>query len=221
MEYIPSIIQAVAAIISSVLGAFIAAGYISKIFKTNLSPLFRTYSDNRHDAHKIMRTAKNSIYIVAAVGDQFLEKYEKHIEKYLKKGISIRFLMQTEKQFYELEYYINANNKFDKQYYKQVREKSLNTLKSLKSKFPNQVEIKEFNSFFSASYIGIDIEQNLATMQFPAHAIIQVMLYQYGVTAKKCPITYFSLNYNQDLFESTANSILEMWNDGTYIIIDN
>ena len=129
--------------------------------------------------------------------------------------------MQTEKQFYELEYYINANNKFDKQYYKQVREKSLNTLKSLKSKFPNQVEIKEFNSFFSASYIGIDIEQNLATMQFPAHAIIQVMLYQYGVTAKKCPITYFSLNYNQDLFESTANSILEMWNDGTYIIIDN
>ena len=134
---------------------------------------------------------------------------------------SPHFLMQTKKQYYELEYYINANNEFDKQYYKQVREKSLNTLKNLKSKFSNQVEIKEFNSFFSASYIGIDIEQDLVTMQFPVHAIIQVMLYQYGVTAEKSPITYFSLNYNQDLFESTANSILEMWNDGTYIIIDN
>lgn len=99
MEYIPSIIQAVAAIISSVLGAFIAAGYISKIFKTNLSPLFRTYSDNRHDAHKIMRTAKNSIYIVAAVGDQFLEKYEKHIEKYLKKAYLYASLCKQKSNF--------------------------------------------------------------------------------------------------------------------------
>ncbi len=214
MEYISSIIEASGGIVGSAVGAFIAAGYIGKAFKNNITPQFRTYSDEKHDVHKIMRRAKNSIYIVAAIGDQLLEKQEKRIPEYLKKGIQLRFLIQEKPQYYELEHYINASRDFTDEYYDLVRESALEKLKKIQAAFPTQVEIKEFPFFLPASYIGIDIEEDIATNSWLPHAIIQVMLYQYAVAAQMCPITYFSFKDNQELFKSTANCILEMWNKG-------
>lgn len=211
MEYISSIIEAGGGIISSVAGAFIAAGYIGKAFKANIAPQFRTYSDEKHDVHKLMRTAKKSIYIVAAIGDQLLEKHEKRISGYLKKGVRLHFLIQKKPQYYELEHYINANNDFTDEHYDFVRNSVLEKLKRLQTEFPTQVQIREFPFFLSASYIGIDIEEDIATNSWLPNAIIQVMLYQYAVPAQMCPITYFSFKDNRELFKSTANCISEMW----------
>lgn len=214
VEYISSIIEAGGGIVGSVAGAFIAAGYIGKAFKANIAPQFRTYSDEKHDVHKLMRTAKNSIYIVASIGDQLLEKHEKRIWGYLKKSVRLHFLIQKKPQYYELEHYINANNDFTDEHYDLVRNSALEKLKRLQTEFPTQVEIREFPFFLSASYIGIDIEEDVATNSWLSHAIIQVMLYQYAVPSKMCPITYFSFKDNRELFKSTANCISEMWSKG-------
>ena len=213
-EYISSITEAGGGIVGSVASAFIAAGYIGKAFKANIAPQFRTYSDEKHDVHKLMRTAKNNIYIVASIGDQLLEKHEKRISGYLKKGVKVRFLIQKKPQYYELEHYINANQDFTDEHYALVRNSALKKLKRLQMEFPTRVEIREFPFFLSASYIGIDIEENIATNSWLSNAIIQVMLYQYAVPAQKCPITYFSFKDNRELFKSTANCILEMWSNG-------
>lgn len=57
-EYIPSLIEAIGGIVASVLAAFIAAGYVSKVFNRNIAPLFLTYSDKKHNVGKILRRAK-------------------------------------------------------------------------------------------------------------------------------------------------------------------
>lgn len=214
MEYISSIIEASGAIVASSLSAFIAAGYIGKAFKSNITPQFHTYSDKKHDIHKMLRKAKNNIYIVTSIGDRFLEKYEKRISEYLKKGVQLHFLIQQKTQYYELEHYINANQDFTNEFYDFIRKSVLEKLKKFQTEFPNQVEIKEFPFFLSASYIGIDIEEDITTNNWLPHSAIQVMLYQYAVATRMCPITYFSFKDNQELFESTANCILEMWNKG-------
>lgn len=213
MEYISSIIEAVGVIIGSCLGALIAAGYIGKAFKSNITPLFRTYSDKSHNAHKIMCKAKNTIHIVAAIGDQLLETHETRILRYLKRGVKLYFLIQETSRYYELEHYINANTLFLDDHYDYVRNSTLAKLKKIQTEFPDLVEIREFPLFLSASYIGIDIDDN-CTNSWPSHATIQVMLYQYAVEAHMCPITYFSYKDNQELFKSTASSILDMWSNG-------
>ncbi len=217
MEYIPSLIEAAAGIASSVLGAFIAAGYLSRVFEKNISPLFYTYSDEKHDVYKLIRKADSSIYVVVGVGDQFLRKYEKRLEKCLKRGVTLHFLMQTESQYCAFERYIHAVDDSDDCQYVEVRESALCILNRLKLSYPNQVQVREFHGYLTASYIGIDIDERNVSPKWSPHAIIQVMIYQYGVAAQDSPISYFSAKHNQKLFESTANSIMEMWGDGKRI----
>ncbi len=214
MEIAASIIQAVGTIVA----AIIAAGYIGRSFEKSLSSLLVTYSDQKHNAHKMMRWAKENIYVVAGVGDQFLEKYKDELEGYLKKGVKLRFLIQAPIQYYEFEQYINSKKKPDYLHYFEVRESTLRMLNRLRTKnsgeYADKIEIREFPSFLTASYIGVDIEKSDFSSKWHPHAVIQVMLYQYNVEARNSPITYFSYKNNKSLFESTADSILEMWNDG-------
>lgn len=227
-EYIPSLIEAFGGIVASVLAAFIAAGYVSKSFNHNIAPLFFTYSDKKHSAGKILRRAKNNIYIVASIGDQLLESQEQKIRQCLKKTIRVcgkteklklYVLIQGESQYYELENYINANNPLSHNEYAQLRATTLEIFKKIQEDFPNQVEIREFHSFLSASYIGIDIIDQYPDSKVMPDAIIQVMLYQYGIAADSCPITYFSFKENEALFKSTSDSICDMWEQGKPISI--
>lgn len=225
-EYIPSLIEAIGGIIASVLAAFIAAGYVSKAFNRNIAPLFLTYSDRKHDVGKILRKAKKNIYLVASIGDQLFVSQEQQIREHLKKTIKIfgkseklklYVLIQGKSQYYELEKYINANHKLSDEEYAQLRVTTLEKFKKIQEDFPNQVEIREFHSFLSASYIGVDIDDGYPDTKVMPDAIIQVMLYQYGVTAQSCPITYFSFKENEALFRSTSNSICDMWEHGETI----
>ena len=211
MDYISATIEACGGIIAAILGALIAGGYISKIFKSDVLPQFHTYSNKSHNAHKIMRKAEENIYFVISIGDRLLKKHEEQMRMYLKKGVKLNFLIHAEAQYYELEKYINAPSKFDINFYQEIRKETLEKLWQLEQGFPKLVEIREFHSFFSASYIAIDIEEDVATNRWPPHSIIQMMLYQYGVTAEGSPITYFSPKSNYPLFHSTAKCILDMW----------
>lgn len=223
VEYIPSLIEAIGGIIASVLAAFIAAGYVSRAFNRNIAPLFLTYSDKKHDVGKILRKAKRNIYLVASIGDQLLASQEQRIRELLKKTIKVcgkservklYVLIQGESQYYELEKYINASHKLSDEEYAKLRVTTLEKFKKIKEDFPNQVEIREFHSFLSASYIGIDIDDGVPNTIVMPDAIIQVMLYQYDVTAQSCPITYLSFKENEALFRSTSHSIYEMWGQG-------
>ena len=211
MKYVPAWIEAFGVVLGPVLGALIAGGYISKMFKRDVLPLFQTYSDEKHDAHKLMRKATENIYIVASIGDRLLEKYERKMRSYLKRGVKLKFLMHEKAKFFELESYIHADTKPDEDSYVKDRTKALETLMGLKRNYPELVEIREFPLIFPASYIGIDIEENIITNEWPSHSMIQVMLYQYNVKTKDSPITYLSPKTNRKLFQRTAQCILEMW----------
>lgn len=213
IEYIVALIGAGGTVLAAILGALIAGGYISKMFNRNVLPLFRTYSDERHDAHKLMRRAKESIYFVVSIGDELLKKYEKEMKSYLRRGVKLKFLIHEEAKYFELEDYINGSLEVDKEESIDSRNAAMEKLRLLKKKDSTLVEIRESSLFFSASYIGIDIEKKQTTDEWPSSSIIQVMLYQYEVQANNCPITYFTPETNRNLFESTAESIIAMWDN--------
>ncbi|MCH5353759.1 MAG: hypothetical protein J1E06_09875 [Acutalibacter sp.] len=215
MEYIVALIGAGGTVLAAILGALIASGFVSQMFKRNVLPLFRTYSDKKHDVHRLMRGATENIYFVVSLGDQLLKKYGEKMQSYLERGVKLKFLIHEESKYLELENYINDCPKSDDKKLIDDRNEVLDILRGLKQKYPKLVEIRESSLFFSASYIGIDIEENLITNERPSSSIIQVMLYQYEVQAKNSPITYFTPKTNRDLFESTAESILKMWNAAT------
>ena len=215
IEYIVALIGAGGTVLAAILGALIAGGYISKMFNRNVLPLFRTYSDERHDAHKLMRRAKESIYFVVSIGDELLKKYEKQMKSYLKRGIELKFLIHEEAKYFELESFINGSLEIDKDGPMDARNETMEKIRILKKDYPGLIEIVEFPLFFSASYIGVDIdaEKSPATNEWPSSSLIQVMLYQYRVPAKDSPITYFTPKANRELFESTAESIIAMWDN--------
>lgn len=164
MQYVNSLIEAIGGIIGAVLGAFIAGGYISKIFKNNIPRIFHTYSENERDVSKIMRKAQKDIYIVASVGDRLLEKYENKIKLYLKKGIHIFFLLHNEEEYLKLEEYLHIEEPFNINFYQQIRETTLEIIKKLKNEFPGQVEVKEFSSFFLLHTLELISKQMILLM---------------------------------------------------------
>lgn len=217
MEYISALIEACGVVLGAVLGALIAGGYISKMFKSNLLPLFQTYSDEKHDVNNLMRKATENLYIVVSIGDRLLDKYENQILSYLKRGVKLKFLIHEKTKFFEMENYINASSQLNENDYIDYRNKALEILRGFKRNYPKLVEIREFPLIFSASYIGVDIEENLITNEWPSHSMIQVLLYQYNVKTKDSPITYFSPKANRELFRRTAQCILDMWDVATKI----
>ena len=214
---LPSIIEAVGGIISAVLAALIAAGYIGKIVRRDLAPHFYAYSDKSHNAHKLfMKKARKSIYIVVSIGDRFLEKFEKHLRSYMDNGVKIYYLLHTDFRFKELESYLGVNseqgsNTVDLD---ALRANTLMKLQKIKEDYYEMIEIRECDLFFSASYIAVDIEKGLSLKKLSKDSMIQVMIYQYHTDAGKSPIMYFSPKSSWPQFKKTAICIKSMWEIG-------
>ncbi|MDD5903390.1 MAG: hypothetical protein PUC64_00250 [Clostridium sp.] len=214
MEIISSIIESCGVII----GALIAGGYISSAFKRYAIPLFHTYSDGDHNVCNLLRKAQNNIYFVMSIGDKFLSKYEQQLRIYLNRRIKVNILIHSENEYYKFENYICDDScSYD---FPSIRKETLAKLRKLATDYPELVEVREFSSFFAASYIGIDIEQDVLTGQWPSHSMLQMMVYQYKVNCANSPISVLSIRSNRDLFISTANCILNMWDAGSRIQID-
>lgn len=213
MEWVSSLIQALGTVVGAIVGALITSGYIKVIYKRNEPAIIRTYSDEDHNAHELMRKATQSIFIVVSIGDHLIEKHLNQMRIYLRKGVKLRFLIHNEVRYYELENYINADVDLNRENYKKIRNDTLEKLQRLKQDFPKQVEIRIFCSYLTASYIGIDIGKDETFNEWNSNSTVQMMVYQYGVKTKNNPITYFSFENNRKMFQSTVESILNMWHE--------
>ena len=108
------------------------------------------------------------------------------------------------------DYYNDSDEKF-----KSCYKKSLEYLKSLSKS--NNFKVKMCELPLSASYIAIDCGiENTRRMR---DALIQIMVYQYGVKTPKAPITYLSHRTPDDILESTIASLRNMWSRGHDVVI--
>lgn len=205
-NYIPSIIEAFGTIIAAVL----ASGIIRNMFKNHVIPLLQVYSGNENSARKKIRKAKKNIYIVVSVGNHLLEACNKEIRSKLRKGVKLKFLIQDERMVHEQKKYIKGDEGLSAVSSKEKRDKVLKSLEVLKNKFPKLIEVREFHSMLTASYIGIDIDDDDSEQRL-SHSLIQIMIYQYGVESAKTPITWATREDHSEIFKSTEQSILHMW----------
>lgn len=191
----------------TILAAAIGVGWLGKIVKKNMDTYFFSYSDTKHDLHRIMRRAKNSLTIVVAYGDRLLESYGNEIESYLKRGIQVEYLMLDREHAFSL----------DRDYYQKKEQETAEaldrTLRKLEklSQYEN-LQIRESNLFLSASYIGVDLYEPLEKRG--VSPVIQVMIYQFGIRTPQSPITYLFPDANPRQFETTAECIQKMWEHG-------
>lgn len=215
IQWMPAIIQAIATILAAIIGAWMVGGSFKRVIKQDMIPMLHTYLDKSHSSHEIMQKAKKSIFVVVSLGNHFLKENSEHIQEYLDNGVKLYFLMHNETKGRELKGYLTNDNNI----YKYRREEVVQMLLNIKKKClnPDLVEIRESSFNFTASYIGIDIENAFGSEKCPAHAVIQVMLYQYNVRSGKSPILYLSANDNWGLFQQAAQSIKKMWDEGVPI----
>lgn len=211
-EITSSIIEAA----GTVLAAIIGVGWIGKIVNRNVATNFFNYSNKKHNLNRLMRRAKNSITIVVAYGDNLLDTYESNIEAYLKHGIQVQYLMLSKKRAFEIdkEFY-----NMDEESIAEAIKKVLDSLERLSGKY-NNIEIREIDTFLTASYIGIDIDEDI-NEQWKSNSIVQLMLYQFHIETPQAPITYFSPKHNLLQFKNTVKSIQDMWLSGKNLNISN
>ncbi len=62
----------------------------------------------------------------------------------------------------------------------------------------------------TASYIAIDLPTRFTDPR-QCNALIQMMVYQFGVMPENSPITYLRFKNEKEKFRNTADSIEEMW----------
>lgn len=205
-EILSALIQAM----GTITAAIIATVFANRIVKKHSYSYFRSYEDKHHDLTDITRKAKNDIFIVVAIGDILLEKYNNEIEKYLKRGIKIKYLILDNEKVLEFERYLNGRNTED---FRRSRREALERLEKLQNDYEDLFEVRTFHSMFTASYIGVDIWQLPGENANCENSVIQTMLYQYRVGAEKSPITYISPKNDYKQYQTTVKSIKEMWND--------
>ncbi|MBE7063987.1 MAG: hypothetical protein E7390_09425 [Ruminococcaceae bacterium] len=208
---VSAIIQAVA----TVLAAIIGVSYAGKIVKKTTEAHFFNYMDEKHDSHKFMRKAKSSITIIANCGDEFLKKFYSNLMQYVKKGVQINFLLLDMDNYAYMDKYTTGKNNADYD----ALETSLHLLSKLKRENPDKITIKVFHSVLTASYIGIDLEQNLLDNTWPSTALIQVMSYQFNTRPGKSPITYVSPQAKEQ-FQTIVDSIFAIWDCGDIVDLD-
>lgn len=209
---ISSIIETVGTVVAAGFGAFIAGGYISKVFKHDIVPKFQKYADKDHDVSTIMNKAIESIYIIVSIGDNLLDKHEDDFKSYLKSGVMLKFIIHDETKYYELENFINGDVDANKGKYSKTREDTLDKLRQLRQEYENLVEIREFNSILTVSYIGVDMESDGDTWR--RSAVIQMVPYQYRVKARNNPIIRITPKENPAHFRTVKKSMTEIWKNG-------
>ena len=190
-----------------IVAARIGVGGLKKIAKDRFDTYFTSFSSKNHDLARILNRAEKEITIIVVYGDNLLETYKPLLADRLEQGIKINFLMLTKEKAQQMtkDYYNDSDEKF-----KSCYKKSLEYLKSL-SKSDN-FEVKLCKLPLSASYIAIDCGiENTRRMR---DALIQIMVYQYGVKTPKAPITYLSHRTPDDILKSTIDSLRNMWSNG-------
>lgn len=212
---INSIIQAGGTIIAAVSGAFVTGMFAKGIVKNDVPVLIHTYSDKNHDVHKVIKRAKKSIYIVVTIGNHLLEEIEDDLRMCLKKGINVYFLMHNEERGHELKEYINGCElAIDHTKYR-INEAYTILRRLKKDRLSGRIIVKPSSMNFTASYIAVDIDNAIQDGEIPPHALIQIMLYQYGVRSENSFLDCLSPKGSQEeVFRSTAKCISEMWNKG-------
>lgn len=203
---VSAIIQAVGTIIAALIAALAARRIIKDV-----RPLFHSYSDPSHDLRDITQKAESDVFIIAAVGDRLLGKYQSEFERLLQNGIRIRYLLLDTQRFHELERYMHGHPVSEEIYHN-----VLNTLSHLHEKYPHHFYARIFHDLMPASYIGVDVWPNpLLSFSFLPSSVIQTMLYQYHIPAEDLPITYLSPKTNKQHFKATVSSMKEMWVSAT------
>jgi hypothetical protein len=190
-----------------IVAARIGVGGLKKIAKDRFDTYFTSFSSKNHDLERILNRAEKEITIIVVYGDNLLETYKPLLADRLKQGIKINFLMLTKDKAQQMtkDYYNDSDEKFRSRY-----KKSLEYLMSLSES--NNFKVRMCELPLSASYIAIDCGiENTWRMR---DALIQIMVYQYGVKTPKAPITYLSHGTPDDILESTIDSLQNMWSKG-------
>lgn len=196
-----------ALIIAAVLG-FIFVSRIVKMIKRKNALRSFVYIGRKHNAHKIMKRAKRSIYIIAPIGDIFLPEHGKRLRAYLRRGVKIFYLLQTNQRNEELEkisdIYIRNN----------TSHATLAKLYQLRADYPDLFEVKESRLLLTASYIGVDIDQDIEKSEFFMDSTIQVTLHPYMLSHEGSPASLFSPILSVEHHKKMAKYILDMWDAG-------
>lgn len=190
-----------------IVAARIGVGGLKKIAKDRFDTYFTSFSSKNHDLERILNRAEKEITIIVVYGDNLLETYKPLLADRLEQDVKINFLMLTKDKAQQMtkDYYNDPDEKFRSCY-----KKSLEYLNSL-SRFTN-FKVRMCELQLSASYIAIDCGiENTRRMR---DALIQIMVYQYGVKTPKAPITYLSHRTPDDILESTIDSLRNMWSNG-------
>lgn len=199
-EIISALIQAAGTITAALVAAYFA-NRIAKGFK------FHTYSDAPQDICAIMRKARSDIFIITAVGDKLLDVTEKTLEKKLRAGVYVRYMMLSADRFYEMENYMHGCNAKSED----IRNKALAILIRLKEKYPDFLEVRFSSQYMTASCIGIDTCPTLSREKALLTPFIQIMIYQYHISAKDSIILYFHEKTDKKYYEATVKSMRDMW----------
>lgn len=201
-----AIISAVIQAAGTIAAALIAALWANRIVK---GIKFHSYSDAPGNIHSVLKKARSDIFIITAVGDNLLKISERTLDRCLRSGIHVRFLLLNLDRFHEVENYLHGKCAKDERAFSGV----LETLSRLQQKYPDGLEIRLFSGYMTASYIGIDT--CLDPRRDPAlfSPFIQVMLYQYRVRAHDSPIFYYYEKTDKDQYDLTADSMRTMWED--------
>lgn len=202
-----NIICAIIQAMGTILAAIVAAFFAKTIVKKDIKPILQSYSDKSHDLRKMIEKARHNIVIVVAAGDKLLSKYEDTIKEKLDSRVHVYYLFLERQKFLEMAQYMQGKAVEDTSDYDRAK----HILNRLHAEYEDCVRARVFPYFMAASYIGIDIPFESEQGYVFTESVIQTMLYQYRVMAKDDPITYISLKKNERHYNTTIQSIKNMW----------
>lgn len=223
-----AVIEMAGAVIAALIGAggviiaaLISVRGIGRVVDRKIDSYFFSYSDRKHSLDRIMRNAKKEITIVVIYGDKMLTEYLEDLRSYLRRGIDIDFLMLSPKYaiLTDTGYYLKGPedtcrclaNVMD----------MLKELKTVQGRDSGTLEIRVAETFLTASYIGIDLDlREDENGVWEDRALIQMMIYQFGIKTPDAPITYLSPRKNIKQFSNTVKSIRQIWEKGAPLDID-
>lgn len=195
------------------LGAAIGTALIAKfVIQKDIKPIFQSYSDKEYDLSDIIKKARFNIVIMGSSGYRILEEYGSTIEKKLNRNVSLYYLYLSEQQLLNMEKYRHGENaEADKKIYPYVKGKLEEWISRYNKDSSEQIKIREFSEFMTAAYVGVDIPFGDEHNRESPDAVIQVVLYQYGNSAKDSPLSYLSPKRDKAHFEGTVDSMAKIW----------
>ena len=181
---------------ATIFAALINGGIFRNTIRKEIVPNFFSYSEPHHDLWPLLRSAKEEIIIVVAYGDRLLKGQKEHLECLLKRGIRIKYLMLDPGKALEmgtsfiyptspLDYVLRARRLEAKA---EISD-ALSSLEMLQRSVPGGMEIRMTSLPLTASYIAIDLPTRV-TNPSRCNALIQMMVYQFGVMPENSPIAY-------------------------------